>query len=168
MLDRSPFWSKAPDSLRGPGLMVRVLPPVPQLMVSGDLDGFLARHALPPAGGLLAETSGSRYALRLARARMLVVGLDLLPEAAGWAKGGATTPMTGALAVVEASGPDAMALFARCTAVDPAANSPSAALSFAGVTAIACRHDGALRLHLDRGLLPYLMAWIGVTDLVIP
>lgn len=168
MLDRSPFWSEAPASLSGPGLTVRVLPPIPQLLVSGDLDGFLARHTLPPAGGLLTLATGSRYALRLARARMLVVGLDLPPEAAGWADGCATTPMTGALAVVEITGPDALALFARGTAVDPRAASPSAALIFAGITLIACRHGDALRLHLDRGLLPYLMAWIGATDLVTP
>ena len=80
MLDRSTFWSEAPSSLTGPGLAVRVLPPVPQLMVSGDLDGFLARHALPPAGGLLAKMSGERYALRLARHRMLVIGMDLLSQ----------------------------------------------------------------------------------------
>lgn len=168
MLDRSAFWSIAPESLSGPGLTVRVLPPVPQVMVSGDLDAFLARHGLPAAGGLLAETSDSRYALRLARNRMLVVGLDLPPQAAGWADGCATTPMTGALAVVEITGPDAMALFARGTVVDPRSASPSAALIFAGVTLVASRHDTALRLHLDRGLVPYLMDWIAATDLVTP
>ena len=168
MLDRSAFWSIAPDSLSGPGLTVRELPSRPQLMVSGDLETFLARHSLPPAGGLLAEMSGSRFALRLARSRMLVVGLDLPPEAAGWADGCATTSMTGALAVVEVTGRDAMALFARATSVDPRTASPSAALIFAGVTLVAYRYGSALRLHLDRGLLPYLMNWIGATDLVTP
>lgn len=168
MLDRSAFWSEAPDSFSGPGLTVRVLPPLPQLMVSGDLDGFLARHSLPPSAGLLVETSGSRYALRLARNRMLVVGLELPPEAAGWADGCATTSMTGGLAVIEVTGHDAMALFARGTAVDPRSASPSAALIFAGVTLVASRLDTALRLHLDRGLVPYLMNWIGAIDLVTP
>lgn len=168
MLDRSAFWSEAPANLTGPGLTVSVLPPVPQMMVSGDLPGFLARHALPPAVGLLANVTGDRFALRLARNRMLVVGLDLPPEAMGWVDGCALSPMTGALAVVEITGPDAMALYARGTAVDASTASPSAALVFAGVSVIACRHDDALRLHLDRGLVPYLMAWIGATDLVAP
>lgn len=166
MLDRSAFWSTAPEVLTGPGLTVRVLPPAPQLMVSGDLTGFLARHDLPPAAGLLAKVTGDRFALRLARSRMLVVGPDLPPEAAGWVDGCALSPMTGALAIMEITGPDAMALYARGTAVDASTASPSAALVFAGITVIACRHDGALRLHLDRGLVPYLMAWIAATDLV--
>jgi hypothetical protein len=80
MFDRSAFWLEAPNSLMGPGLAVRILPPQPQLMVSGDLDRFLTRHSLPPAGGLLAEMTGSRFALRLARNRMLVVGMDLPPR----------------------------------------------------------------------------------------
>ena len=168
MLDRSACWSTAPEAPTGPGLSVRVLPPVPQLIVSGDLTGFLARHDLPPAVGLLALVTGRRFALRLARNRMLVVGLDLPPEAAGWVEGCALSPMTGALAVVEITGPDALALYARGTAVDASTASPSAALVFAGITVIACRHEDALRLHLDRGLVPYLMAWIAATDLVTP
>lgn len=168
MLDRSTFWTATPDHQTGPGLAVRVLPPQPQLMVSGDLDAFLARHGLPAAGRLLAVVTGDRYALRLARNRMLVTGIDLAPEAAGWADGCAVTPMTGALAVIDVTGPDAMALFARATAVDPRGASPSAALMFAGITLVACRHEAALRLHLDRGLLPYLTSWIGATDLVSP
>ncbi len=166
MLDRSDFWHTAPDSLTGPGFVVRVLPPVPQLMVSGDLDGFLACHSLPPSGRLLANVTGRRFSLRLARNRMLVVGLDLPPDVAGWKDGCALSPMTGALAVIEISGTEAMALFARGTAVDPNGASPSAALSFAGVTLIAYRHDGTLRLHLDRGLVPYLLNWIAATNLV--
>ena len=168
MLDRSTFWAEAPVSLSGPGLVVRVLPPVPQVMVSGDLDGFLARHALPPAGGLLARMSGGRYALRLARHRMLVSGMARAPDAAVWVEGCALTPMTGALAGIEITGPDAMALFARGTAVDPAGNSPSASLSFAGIPLSAHFEADALRLHLDRGLVAYLMGWIAATDLITP
>ncbi len=168
MLDRSSFWPEAADTLTGPGLAVRVLPPVPQLMVSGDLGAFLARHGLPPAGGLLAKMSGGRYALRLARHRMLVIGMELPPEAAGWVEGCALTPMTGALAVIEITGPKAMALFARGSAVDPAGNSPSATLSFAGIPLSAHFEADALRLHLDRGLVAYLMGWIAATDLISP
>jgi tRNA U34 5-carboxymethylaminomethyl modifying GTPase MnmE/TrmE len=86
--------------------------------------------------------------------------------AAAWADGAATTPMTGALAVIEISGPAAMEIFARASAVDPSVNSACAAVSFAGVTGALCRCDGNLRLHLDRGLVPYMLDWISSTRLV--
>lgn len=165
MLDRSDFWTTPPEALTGEGISVRLLPPLPQAMVSGDLDGFAAANGLPPPAGLLAEVKGPCYALRLARSRMLAVGIDLDPASAGWVEGAALTPMTGALAVVEIAGENAMALVARGTAVDPRQPSASAALMFAGVTSVLYRHEGVLRLHLDRGLVPYLMDWCAATDL---
>ncbi|VDC27529.1 hypothetical protein [Pseudogemmobacter humi] len=165
MADRSGFWTTPPEALAGEGIVVRLLPPVPQIMVSGDLDGFAAAHGLPPPLGLLAATAGPRYALRLARNRMLAVGIGLDPAAGGWVDGAALTPMTGALAVIGITGENAMALVARATAIDPRRPSASAALMFAGATAALCRHDGGLRLHLDRGLVPWLMSWCAATDL---
>lgn len=166
MLDRSGFWPAAGlEMLSGEGLTARVLPPVPQLMVSGDLAAFCEAQKLAAPLGLLAEVSLPRYALRLARQRMLVVGLTLDHAACGWTEGLAITPMTGALAVVEMAGPDRMALFARASAIDPRGASPSAALQFAGVTAALCSTAESLRLHLDRGLVPYLMDWIAATGL---
>lgn len=165
MLDRSDFWTVPPEALHGEGLSVRLLPPLPQVMVSGDLDGYAAAHGLPPTAGLLAEVTGRRYALRLARNRMLAVGIDLDPAAGGWVDGAALTPMTGALAVVEIAGENAMALLARATAIDPRQSSPSAALMFAGATAVLYRRDQGLRLHLDRGLVPYMMNWCAATEL---
>ena len=165
MPDRSDFWTTPTEALTGEGISVRLLPPVPQVMVSGDLDGFAAAHGLPPPAGLLAEVTGARYTLRLARSRMLAVGVELDPASAGWVDGAALTPMTGALAVVEIAGENAMALVARGTAVDPRRPSASAALMFAGFNSVLYRHDGVLRLHLDRSLVPYLMDWCAATDL---
>lgn len=167
MLDRSAFW-QAPQmtGLSGEGLEIRVLAPVPQLMVSGDLTAFCAAHALPAPVGLLGAVGLPHYALRLARSRMLVVGQTADHAAAGWQEGAATTPMTGALAVVEIAGPNRMEVFARATAIDPRAGSPSAALHFAGVTAALCEASTGLRLHLDRGMVPYLLDWITATGLV--
>ncbi len=162
MRDRSTFWSApaaAGARLAGDGIEVALLAPVPQVMVSGDLGAFGAPHGLPPAAGLLADVAGPRYALRMARRRMLAVGVELDQAAAGWAGGVATTPMTGAMAVIEIAGPRAMALVARATAVDPRADSPCAAVMFAGVTVALCRHEGRIRLHLDRGLATYMLDW---------
>lgn len=166
MLDRSGFWPAAVGplaSLQGEGLSVHVLPPVPQVMVSGDLAAFCVAEALPALAGLLAQVTAPRYTLRLARNRMLAVGTGLDHAAAGWADGVATTPMTGALAVLEISGPKAMDLFARASAIDPREQSPCAALSFAGVTSVLYRFDTKLRLHLDRGLQTYMLDWIVAT-----
>jgi hypothetical protein len=167
MLDRSGFWPAPPNTdtiLEGDGLTVRLLPPVPQVMVSGNLEKFLSAHDLGPTAGLLGQVAPPHYALRLARHRMLAVGIPQDHASAGWADGVATTPMTGALAVLDISGENGMALIARATAIDPRSGSPSAALTFAGVQAALCRQGNDLRLHVDRGLVSFLFDWIRVTS----
>lgn len=169
MLDRSGFWPAPQPSettLTGEDLIVRLLPPVPQVMVSGTIDRFCEIHGLGAAAGLLAPVALPRYALRLARHRMLAVGISQDRAAAGWAEGVATTPMTGAIAVVEILGARALQLFARASAIDPGACSPSAALIFAGHPAAICRSADGLRLHIDRGLVTFLFDWIAETGVV--
>ncbi|MCA1336547.1 hypothetical protein [Pseudooceanicola marinus] len=169
MRDRAPFWTPAtrPEDilLEGDWITLRGLPPLPQVMVSGDLDAYRAAHDLPEAVGLLAEAEDPHYAVRLARRRMLVVGTELSPRDAGWSAGCATSPMTGALAAFEITGPRAMDLVARATALDPYRPSPSAALLFAGMQGVLYRHGEALRLHIDRGLAAYLANWAAATSL---
>lgn len=163
MLDRAKFWTPtAPvgTQLTGDGITVRLLPAIEQVMLSGDLTAGLARFDLSESLGLMAQASGPRYALRLARGRVLIVGAGVTPSAAGWQDGVATTPMTGALAVFEISGPMAMELLARATAIDLRKPSPCAALNFAGVTSILYQHEAGLRLHLDAGLAPYMLDWM--------
>ena len=60
MRDRAAFWPPAPApgaALRGDGLIVRVLPAVPQLMVSGDLDAFCAAQTLSAFGSRITRTA---------------------------------------------------------------------------------------------------------------
>lgn len=167
MLDRSTFWtaSGAFPALQGEGLSVSLVPSLPQVMVSGDFAGFCRREALPEPVGLLGETTGARYSLRLARNRMLAVGVDCDHAGAGWQENAAITPMTGALAVLEIAGPRQMELFSRGSAIDPRSRSASAALQFAGVTVSLYRHEATLRLHIDRGLIAYLQSWLVETEL---
>ena len=80
----------------------------------------------------------------------------------------ATTPATGSLAVLQIDGARAADLLARATAVDLAAGSPSAALHFAGMTAILYRHDAGMRLHLDRGLVDYAFDWMQASGALEP
>jgi len=164
-LDRAAFWPApaAPGSFRAEidGLVVRDLPDLPQALVSGDLDAFLAAEGLAPAVGLLGVAQGDRYAVRLARRRLLAVGLE---PAAGWNPGGwGVTPVGAGLAVVGIEGPRWPGFVARATPVDPGAASPSAALLLGdGLSAILTRHgrDDSLRLHVSRPLLPALHLWL--------
>ena len=168
MLDRAAIWPPAPapgTELNGEGLTVRLLPAVPQLMISGDLAAFCAGHDVPAPVGLLGQVDGTRHALRLARNRMLAVGLTADHAAAGWQDGIATTPMTGALAVLHICGANAMEVFSRASAIDPRAPGPCAALLFAGQTAALCRDPQGLRLHIDRGLAAYMLDWVAATGL---
>ncbi|TIT48473.1 MAG: hypothetical protein E5W75_16060, partial [Mesorhizobium sp.] len=80
---------------------------------------------------------------------------------AGWhAEGFAVTAIGAGLQVFEAEGPALDAFIARGTTLHPRQPSASAALSFAGISAIVYRHDGKLRIHVDRGLAAYLWTWM--------
>ena len=163
MLDRGDFWSPAADALAGidtPRLRVRLLPALAQLMISGDLGKALAQQGLSGTIGLMEEAQGEVYMVRLARNRALLVGQAASAEASGYADGLASTPMTGALAVLELSGPNSFEAVQRASAIDFRKASPCAALNFAGVTSILYRKGDVLRLHLDRGLVPYMMDWL--------
>lgn len=168
MLDRSAFWPVQPRRLTGKDLSVALLAPVPQVMISGDLDAACTAFDLPAPVGLLGQTVGSRAAIRLARYRMLAVGVTLSHANAGLRERFATTPATGSLAVLQIDGARSAELLARATAVDFIAGSPSAALQFAGMTAVLYRHDAGMRLHLDRGLVDYAFDWVQASGALEP
>jgi sarcosine oxidase gamma subunit len=166
MRDLAEKWSVAPDwqsaVITAPGLAVRAISGLTQLMVSGDLDAWARVSGVDRTGvGAFGTAQGDRYAARLARDRLLVVSNSPLAIAMGWhADGFAVTAISAGLQVFEAEGTALDAFIARGTALDPSQASASAALSFAGISAIVYRHDGKLRVHVDRGLAAYLWTWM--------
>jgi hypothetical protein len=69
--------------------------------------------------------------------------------------------MDAALHVFEVEGTGLADVVVRATTLDPASQSPSAAMLFAGVNAVAYRYAAAnrLRVHVDRGLAAYVWEW---------
>lgn len=167
MPDVSARWRPEPDwasaRLEGPTLDIRAVPGLPQRLVSGDIAGFLARHGLGKDVGALGLASGGRYALRVARDRLLVVGIPPSECADGWhAEGYGVSTVGSALRVLDARGPGVRDLLARATTIDPDNPGPSAALLFCGLTCTVYFHGDrqTLRLHVDRGLAAYLWEWL--------
>ncbi|RUX07314.1 hypothetical protein EN784_47265 [bacterium M00.F.Ca.ET.141.01.1.1] len=166
MRDLAEKWSVAPDwpsaTINSPGLAVRAVPGLDQILVSGDLDAWARLSDMDGTGvGALGAAQGDRYGARLARDRLLAVSNTPLAIAAGWhADGFAVTAIGAGLQVFEAEGPALDAFIARGTTLDPRQPSASAALSFAGISAIVYRHDDKLRIHVDRGLAAYLWTWM--------
>lgn len=167
MLDASGAWGPAPGwstaALAGGGVEARTLPGLSQALVSGDLAAFAAARGLAPAVGALGLARGPTYAARMARDRMLVVGLAESEIVPGWSPAGyAVTPMSAALHVFEFKGRNVLDLVGRASAIDPRDPGPCAALQFAGLVGCLYRHDDAdtLRLHVDRGLAAYLWTWL--------
>ncbi|TPL03005.1 MULTISPECIES: hypothetical protein [unclassified Mesorhizobium] len=161
-------WPAAPDwattTLSKGSVGVRTLGGLNQLLVSGDLVAWSKASALAGEGvGAGAIASGDRYMARIARDRLLAVGEQPFPIAAGWhAAGFAVTVMDAGLHVFEIEGPDLDRLIARGTALDPGAASRSASILFAGVGILFYRFGNPhrARLHVDRGLAPYLWEWL--------
>lgn len=167
MLDNSARWRPEPDwenaRLEGRTVAVRAVTGLAQRLVSGDLDRFLARHGLGCNVGALGLASGGRYAVRVARDRLLVVGLPASECADGWhADGYAVTTMGSALRVLDARGEGVRDLLARATTVDPDDPGPCAALRFFGLTCTVYFHGDAqtLRIHVERGLAASLWEWL--------
>lgn len=165
-LDHAQKWPPVPDwetaALVGKGIQARSLSGLSQHLVSGNLGAFAKAYTLGEGVGALGLATGTPYAARMARDRLAVVGLDDAALRPGWHEAGfAVTPMSGALHVFEFSGPRVMDLVERAAIIDPENPGPSAAVSFAGVTSCLYRYDNeeTLRLHLDRGLAPYLWSW---------
>jgi sarcosine oxidase gamma subunit len=167
MLDVSAKWRPEPDwtlaRLAGPNLTIGTVAGLTQRLVSGDVERFLARHDLGKDIGALGLAVGERYVVRVARDRLLVVGISSGELADGWHdEGWAATTVSAALRVIEAKGDGVRDLLARGTALDPDNAGPCAAMPFAGMMATIYRHadTGSLRIHIDRGLASYLWEWL--------
>ena len=159
-----PSWSDA--TLDRDGLTARTVSLPSQHLVSGDLQAFADKAGLSDTGaGLFQAVSGTRYALRLARDRLLVVDGPTEAMAAGWHdEGFAVTDVSALYHVFEFEGVGIAALLEEAMAVDPKIHSPSAASMFAGQPAIVYHHEGRLRLHAERGHAPYLWQWLEARD----
>ncbi|PBC01497.1 hypothetical protein [Mesorhizobium sp. WSM3860] len=161
-------WPAAPDwttaVLNKDGISVRTLGGLNQLLISGDLTAWAQASGLAGEGvGAGAVASGDKYMLRIARDRILAVSQRPLPVAAGWHEDGfAVSVMDAGLHVFEIEGPGLAGLVAKGTARDPGQASRSASVLFAGVTVLFYRFGGPdrARLHVDRGLAPYLWEWL--------
>jgi hypothetical protein len=170
MRDLTSSWPSVPDwrgaNINRDGLMVRTADVGPQHLVSGNLVGFAAVAGLADTGtGAFGEVSGERYALRIARDRMLAVNASASSTSAGWhADGYAVTDVGAMYHVFEFEGPGLPDLIAEAMFVDPRAKSPSAATMFAGQQAIVYHHDGKLRVHVERGFAPYIWQWLEARD----
>ncbi|MFA6157881.1 hypothetical protein [Mesorhizobium sp.] len=166
MRDLAEKWSVAPDwqsaEITAPGLTVRMLAGLDQMLVSGDLDAWAKVSGLEGADvGAFGSARGDRYAARLARDRLLAISGTQLAIAAGWhTEGFAVTPISAGLRVFQIEGTAIDAFIARGATLDPNQASASAALSFAGISAIVYRHEDTLRIHVDRGLAAYLWTWM--------
>lgn len=166
MRDLAEKWSVAPDwqaaQITTSGLVVRAVAGLSQMLVSGNLDAWAKTSGMGGDGvGAFSAAQGDSYAARLARDRLLVVSNTRLIIETGWhAEGFAVTEISAGLQVFEVEGQALAAFIARGTTLDPRQPSPSAALSFAGISAIIYRHESKLRIHVDRGLAAYLWTWM--------
>ncbi|MBZ9985913.1 hypothetical protein LB572_02240 [Mesorhizobium sp. BH1-1-5] len=160
-------WPAAPDfataTLSKGSVSVRTLGGLNQLLVSGDLAAWSKASGLAGEGvGAGAIANGDKYMVRIARDRVLAVGGQPFPIVAGWhAAGFAVTVMDAGLHVFEIEGSGLDRLIARGTALDPGAASRSASILFAGAGVLFYRfgNPDRARLHVDRGLAPYLWEW---------
>ncbi|MEO3385420.1 hypothetical protein [Mesorhizobium sp. CAU 1741] len=165
MRDRGKFWTPAP------GLSARIerndfsagfVTGLQQVLISGDLDKAAA--AIAPSArevGLWGLAEGTQTWVRFARDRALLVSTASLEIAPGWRDGYVATPCDDGYAVIDLSGPALPEVVAEATSADLEAGSPSAAILFAGVTALLYRSNPrTARLHVESPLAAYLWRWL--------
>ena len=166
MADLGECWPKEPDWSAAPhawGLEIRPVDGVFQTLVSGDLEAWSAESRI---GLDVAPPPGRDYAVRVARDRVLAVTTQPMASRPGWNAGGhAATDVSGGYLFLEISGERLAALLSRATTLPRLDASPSAAIRFAGLDAVAYfMGQGVLRLHVDRSLSAYLWSWLQATD----
>jgi hypothetical protein len=130
-------------------------------LISGDIDaaiGALAPGA--PILGLYALAPEGAQALRIARDRALLVTPAPLGAADGWRESWCATSVDDGWAAVDVFGPDAPLALAQGTSADLAANSPSAAVLFAGLRCLLARTEAGFRLHVEAPWLEALLNWM--------
>jgi sarcosine oxidase gamma subunit len=166
--DLSETWPAPPDwptaVLERADVQARTIAGLIQHLVSGNLTAYAQADETVGTGiGAVASVSGDRYALRLARDRMLAIGARGDLAQPGWhAAGFSVTDVSAAFHVFEFSGTGLPRLLAEAMLIDPEQGGPSAAAVFAATPAIVYRHgpEQRLRLHVERGLATSVWNWL--------
>lgn len=154
-------WTSAEHAANG--IRVRSLAGLAQHLVSGNLDGFAQTSGLTTGASALSTVEGDRYALRMARDRMLVINGGPAHLDPGWHEGGyAVTDISAALHVFEIEGDGIPALLQEALIVDPENAGPAASVMFAGQVATLYYHGSRekLRLHVERGFASFIWSWL--------
>lgn len=145
-------------------LHVTILTGLEQIYVSGRFARAAEITGVDAVGvGALALATGPAYSVRLASDRLLIVGDNPLRLSSGWHDDGfAVSDMSAGLAVIDLTGEDADEIIRRATTLAITGESRSAAVTFAGISAILYRHElpGKIRLHVDAALCPYVIDWL--------
>jgi hypothetical protein len=144
-----------------PRLKARALAGRGHTMIAGDLEHAIG--ALSPGApllGLYGLAPQGAHALRIARDRALLVTPEPLGAQDGWRDGWCATSVDDGWATVDVVGPDAPRALAQGTSADLAANSPSAAVVFAGLRSLLARTDEGFRLHVEAPWLQALITWL--------
>jgi sarcosine oxidase gamma subunit len=168
MHDLGQYWPPIADwdkvRIARHGLTVRPVPGLSRHLVSGALSAFAGLAGLDGEGvGALGLAMGQRYMVRLARDRLLAVGLAGELAASGWHEAGfAVTDVSAAFQAFEIEGALPSGLLAEATAIDPAHPGPSAAVVFAGMPVILHAHGAAdrLLLHIEQSQANALWSWL--------
>ncbi len=133
-----------------------------QSLISGDLEAALA--LLAPGASMLgfAQTpETSDHAIRIARDQALLITAAPPVSEAGWnADGFAFSPAGGRFACLSLTGPSALELLAHGLNSPPPKGSPSAALRFAGASALVTGTSDGLRLWVERGHLTFVTGFL--------
>jgi hypothetical protein len=138
--------------MTGAGIRVAMAQPQRQTLMSGAFDALLAISGQEAATGWPEPAVGACYAVRLRRDRILVVNGPELRD--GWhaAAGVAVSDVSGGLAVLDVTGPNALDLLRRGTEISPDVPSRSVSRLLFGLDVHAYRHGagaGTIRLHVE-------------------
>lgn len=138
----------SPVAVSQPGLMIRVLDPVSQLLITGG-----------PALAPNTVEGSDPCRVWLAPNRCLVVAevsVAPTPDAPF------VSDVTDGLALFDIAGPRAADIIAMGCTIDPNALTPGRAAQtvFAGLKAILYGHDDTVRLHVERPLARFLLDWL--------
>jgi hypothetical protein len=142
-------------------LQARALSGRGSAMISGEIEAAI--RALAPGApilGLYALAPEGAHALRIARDRALLVTPAPLGTADGWRESWCATSVDDGWAAVDVAGPETPLALMQGTSTDLAANSPSAAVLFAGLRCLLVRTEAGFRLHVEAPWLEALLIWM--------